>query len=429
MASLLIFPVATVKAENYKIGLVSSNDLRNSKVFRDIFDGATLALSEIGQEGSIVTIAPSQNGSLNEKLTLLNKESDLACTMVLASPSEPMKIIKGMNLLTNPILLMGLTATGESPWSSLYQLSPADDLQFEAMLTHSIKAGTAGSIFAIVPRTNESDIDKDILKSFLKKNILVTLIHLDENLTDNSGIRRNRNLSVKLKDSRPSAVFLGGSTGDVINTIVDLRNLKITCPIYLRLNETVENLDRLATMGDIFAVTAAAHIGSIPGEPGFIERFTATHKREPSSWAALAYDGANQIAKGTSLSKSINANLAEKLMKLPLQFGAGFAIDFSLDARWYPAISRLTEGKFLVVQLPGVSQLPYEKKRKIATSLTGQDSSKSNNTNSTQRSNQNAAKNIDGYPDDTKIGNKLNQNDITETGIVRKWNHFLVLPK
>ncbi len=408
LLTITVLCCSSLQGAQFKIGLVVSDDAQASEIKRDIYDGAALAVSEGSGNHTIALAVPNFEKSIRQKLIRLNSEPSLSSAIVFATPNERESFSKALNEVSYPILCAGISLQNHQNGTRYFQLSPDAKLQAEAMIRHAMQAKAAQSIGVIILDNGEHSLTMEISEVFQQYNLPVPFIPLKERVKDTRLFRMKPRTATRLKKIKPSALFLFGNSEDVVHTAMDLREMNLSCPLYLRMrNATRTVLNRVYNLGEIYCVTAASHRNDIPGEPGFVDRFANRFGRDPSSWASLAYDGVMEIIKASN-----SGDPAMNLANLPLGFGTGFALDFSRQTRWYPAISKLEGGNLRVQSLPGKSQLSSTPLNRVTPSSLPQ--------NIQQRDAFRRQPSYNSYAPP--------QNDITQSGTVRKWRHFLVLP-
>ena len=415
LAALLSFlPLSSLRCATYKIGIAISSNLNQFKIEheindieRDIYDGAALAVNELSGKDKITLSIPNFENTLQGKLKRLNNEPQLAASLVFALPQDTPDFLKALRTISHPVLSLGSALKEERTSNQYYQLAPDNSLEVEAMINSARINGLSERIAVIVLDTAEAELNDDLATIFSAKNIPMTLIHSQQRIKRLDLRRMKIRIVQKIERANPTAIFLLGNSEDVVDTAIDLRELKIQCPLYIRMRNTTRKVqNKLYNLGEIYGVTAASNLNRLPGEPGFVNRFARFFGRDPSSWAALAYDGIKQIVKGASRSNGseLKYTLPSILPTLPLEFGTGFAIDLSRRTVWYPATSKLEKGNFQVKTLPGRSVIE-------GSNLNKQVSPSPVRVEAPQR----------------RRGD--NRDDITQTGTVRRWKHILVLPE
>ena len=385
----LLLPQNVISA-SYKIGLIVPLSGAERWLAQELRDGATLAAEALSSRSETIDLVIIDDGGrstrLERELVKLKSDSRVMAIIGGATFGQTKTIDQIAVNLDIPTLICGdPSGTSRSP-SQVFQLLPDNGQQFAAIFDYVTRiVPKAVGRRTVVILTGSGLGSRPALETMASNyGIQLTIINA-------SSGRLNMDQFRQVRGSKAKAAIVIGNNEDCLRACQEIRRASIRCPIFGRLRQASTDFQKSAAgrISDFFATSAAGHETYPPCEPTFAKSFLDRFGRKPTSWAALAYDGIGLVSKAVTAARNQRQRVGSSLAKLPMHFGVGFVFNPQSGDRWFPSIARMDRDRFVTLRPPGKISAPA--------------------TNKSSR-----VPRID--------------KDITQTGKITKWRHFLVLP-
>ncbi len=395
-----LLPAALFSAP-YKLGLILPLTGPEKWLGRELRDGAQLSAEDSPSTDRPELIVLDDGGlssKLERHLTQLNRNRDVLAVIGGGSFGQTKTIDNMANRLEYPVLICGDPLGSSKQKSKVFQLLPTNAQQFAAIFAYlnaTIPAALSKKTIAVITQSGQ--------QSELPLQQTAAAVGASVKIVKTASGRLSTSQARDLRRGSTKAVIVVGNNGDSLRACQEVRRASINSPIFGRLRQASDDFEQAAKgrVSDFFAVTAAGHEMFPPCEPTFVKRFFTRFGRKPTSWAALAYDGVQLANKAVKAANNSRSRVGRELASLPMHFGVGFVFDPGSDELWFPSVARLNEEGFITRQPPGkmkpLAEVPVSR-------------------NQARRSNR------------ARVNRRQTTKDITQTGRINKWRHFLVLP-
>ncbi|WP_125098226.1 ABC transporter substrate-binding protein [Leucobacter chromiireducens] len=322
-------------------------------------EGIDLAISEINADGGVLgrdltTEVVDDEGKPANGPVIAQEMCDNAEIPAVLGFSFSSVALSGLPIYTQcglPIVAAAVT----SP-----ELSGASDIFFRTVFTDAYQGAEAANFIAehrgvkkIAVLYQQDDYGKGVADSFTEAfegaGGEITSSQAYQLGTVNFG----STVDAALKDA-PDAVFIGGfytEAGKIVNQVRDAGSeLPIfasdgaASPLFLELaGDNAEGVE-------VYSAFSASD--PRPESAAFVEAFTAKYDKEPTSWAALAYDATYVAAQGIESAGSTDrAAVADAIRATDGYAGASGTISFDDEGNRVGELTfqRVEDGKFVVM--------------------------------------------------------------------------------
>ena len=373
-------------AAPFKIGLILPLTGAEKWLGQELRDGARLAAESLRDRPELVIVDDNgRSARLERELLRLSKVNEVMAIIAGGSFGQTSSLEQFSQRLDIPVLVCGDPVGTSRSASEIFQLLPTNEQQFAAIfdyVTKTVPAALGRKTVAIMTGSGHGS------RMALERAALSYDIELS--IINSSTGRLTMDQFRQVRRSKAKAAIVIGNNEDSLRACQEIRRASIRCPIFGRLRQASSDFRKLAAgrVSEFFVTCAAGHETYPPCEPNFAKSFLDRFGRKPSSWAALAYDGVSLIGKAVAAANNRRNRVGQNLANLPMHFGVGFVFSPKSGELWFPSIARMDAQDFVTLRPPG-KMLPRAR------------------TQSTRfRKNK----------------------DITQSGKITKWRHFLVLP-
>ena len=379
----------------FKIGLILPLSGAEKWLGQELRDGAQLAAESSRDRPELKIIDDGGRAArLERDLLRLNDDKEIMAIIGGGSFGQTSSIEQFSHRLDIPVLVCGDPVGTSRSASEIFQLLPTNEQQFAAIfdyVTKTVPAPLGRKTVAIMTGSGHG--------SRIALERAASSYDVELNIINSSTGRLSMDQFRQVRRSKAKAAIVIGNNEDSLRACQEIRRASIRCPIFGRLRQASSDFRQLAAgrVSEFYVTCAAGHETYPPCEPNFAKSFLDRFGRKPSSWAALAYDGVSLIGKAVAAANKRRNRVGQNLARLPMHFGVGFVFSPQSGQLWFPSIARMDAQQFVTLRPPGKMSL----RRRTQTS------------NKTIR----------------RPARRVRDNkDITQSGKITKWRHFLVLP-
>ncbi|WP_440312346.1 ABC transporter substrate-binding protein [Leucobacter chromiireducens] len=322
-------------------------------------EGIDLAISEINADGGVLgrdltTEVVDDEGKPANGPVIAQEMCDNSEIPAVLGFSFSSVALSGLPIYTQcglPIVAAAVT----SP-----ELSGASDIFFRTVFTDAYQGAEAASFISehrgvkkIAILYQQDDYGKGVADSFTEAFEAAGGTVTSSQAYQLGTVNFGSTVDAALKD-QPDAVFIGGfytEAGKIVNQVRDAgSDLPIfasdgaASPLFLDLaGANAEGVE-------VYAAFSASD--PRPESAKFVEAFQAQYNKDPSSWAALAYDATYIAAEGiTEAGSTDRAAVADAIRKTDGYAGASGTISFDDEGNRVGELTfqRVEDGKFVVI--------------------------------------------------------------------------------
>lgn len=240
------------------------------------------------------------------------------------------------------------------------ELTGASDIFFRTVFTDAYQGSEAAKFWVenrgvknVAVLYQQDDYGKGVADAFSKE-----LKELGGTVTSSQAyqlgtVNFGSTVDTALKDD-PDAVFIGGFYTEAGKIVNQIRDAGSDVPIFASDGSASPVfLDLAGKNGDGVELYSAFSSSDPRAEAsGFVEAFKKKYDKEPSSWAALAYDATNVVAQAIEKAGGTDrAKVAEEIRNTKDFNGVSGSITFDKDGNRVGTLTfqRVEDGKFTVI--------------------------------------------------------------------------------